>query len=177
MGNLEWTANRASQAMIDALEGDSRLVILFDANSEGNYVGVDTRTDYATQVALFERPNNENYYCSYDTATFSRNRDMPGIIISAAEVALYKASAINKGYASGDAKEAFVKRHGFFNRILLRYQFDSYIPSPYASSRGRRCYRLCRKQMGDRFKQRRSYRDTNLVELWFPSNYPSLVRN
>ncbi|HHU95754.1 MAG: SusD/RagB family nutrient-binding outer membrane lipoprotein [Bacteroidota bacterium] len=100
--------NRASQAMIDALEGDSRLVILFDANSEGNYVGVDTRTDYATQVALFERPNNENYYCSYDTATFSRNRDMPGIIISAAEVALYKASAINKGYASGDAKEAFV---------------------------------------------------------------------
>lgn len=101
--------NRAPQAMVKALEGDSRMEILFDANSEGNYVGVDPQTDYATQQSLFDRSNKEVYYSSYDTATFSRNRNMPGIILSAAEVALYKANAINKGYATGDAKASFVK--------------------------------------------------------------------
>lgn len=97
--------NRASKAMVDALQGDSRMDIMFDKNKDGNYVGVDPHTDYATQDKEF---TTGTYYCAYDSATFSRNAKMPGIIMSAAEVALHKANAYNKGYATGDASTAFV---------------------------------------------------------------------
>ena len=97
--------NRASKAMVDALQGDSRLEIMFDKNKDGNYVGVDTHTDFATQSTLFE---SGTHYSAYDSATFSRNLKLPGIIVSAAEVALHKANAYNKGYATGDAKAAFI---------------------------------------------------------------------
>lgn len=115
--------NRASHAMVTALEGDSRMEILFDTNSQGNYVGVDPQMDYATQLSFFEKNNKEVYYSAYDTATFSRNRKLPGIILSAAEVALYKANAINKGYASGNAKESFVK--GMVLSTEFYYQVNS----------------------------------------------------
>ncbi|HNX89463.1 MAG TPA: SusD/RagB family nutrient-binding outer membrane lipoprotein [Paludibacteraceae bacterium] len=98
--------NRASKAMVDALQGDARMDILFDKNKGGNYVGVDTHTDFATQSTLFE---SGTHYSAYDSATFSRNKKLEGIIISAAEVALHKSNAFSKGYATGDAKTAFVK--------------------------------------------------------------------
>lgn len=98
--------NRASQPMIDALKDDPRIDVIFDKNADGNYVGVDPHTDYPTQQELFD---TGTYYCAYDTATFSRNKDLPGIIISAAEVSLLKANAYHNGYATGNAKDAFVK--------------------------------------------------------------------
>lgn len=104
-----WTGqlNRASKAMVDALSGDPRIDVIFDKNGSGNYVGVDPTTDFATQSSRFDAGN---YYSSYDSATFSRNKNLPGIIISAAEVAFYKANAYNKAYATGgDAKAAFIK--------------------------------------------------------------------
>jgi hypothetical protein len=110
--------NRASKAMVDALQGDARMEVLFDKNYQGNYVGVDTHIDYATQFKLFYPSDPKQiYYCAYDTATFSRNQKLPGIIISAAEVAFNKANAYNKGYATGDAKA------GFVNGIKLSTEF------------------------------------------------------
>jgi len=115
--------NRASQAMVDALLGDARIDVIFDKNSAGNYVGVDTHTDYATQSSYFERPRTENYYCSLDSATFNRNRKLPGMIISAAEVAFNKANAYSKGYATGDAKTAFV--NGIIFSTQYYYQINA----------------------------------------------------
>lgn len=111
-----WTGqlNRASKAMVDALNNDPRIDVIFDKNASGNYVGVDPSTDYATQDLYF---NAGNYYSSYDSATFSRNTSLPGIIISAAEVALCKANAYNKGYADGDAQTEFI------NGIKLSTEF------------------------------------------------------
>lgn len=100
--------NRASQAMIDALNGDPRLEIMFDENSAGNYVGIDPQTSYEVQLPLFEKKNKENYYCAYDSATFSRNRLLPGIMMDAAEVSFIKAEAFQRNITAGDAKQAFI---------------------------------------------------------------------
>jgi len=98
--------NRASDAMVQAMTGDPRIDVFFDANGEGNYQGVDLSTPYADQYALFYE--NRSYYSAYDSATFSRNRLVPGVTVSAAEVSLAKAEAYQRGLASGDAKAAFV---------------------------------------------------------------------
>jgi len=80
--------------------------IFFDTNAEGNYQGVDMTTPYPEQSILFSRGT---YYSAYDSATFSRNRLIPGITVSAAEVSFAKAEAYRRGLATGDAKAAFVK--------------------------------------------------------------------
>jgi hypothetical protein len=101
--------NRASQAMVDALQGDPRLEIIYDPNADGEYVGIDTHEDETTQNNLMERPTEEGgiYYSAIDTATFSRNAQFPGLLITAAEVSFIKAEAFQKGYAQGSAQEAF----------------------------------------------------------------------
>ena len=103
-----WTGqfNRASDAMVKAMEGDPRLDVIFDKNGEGNYQGVDMNTSYPEQSRLFDRGN---YYSSYDSATFSRNRLIPGMTVSASEVSFAKAEAYQRGLTSGDAKAAFMK--------------------------------------------------------------------
>jgi len=103
-----WTGqfNRASDAMVKAMDGDPRIDIIFDKNGEGNYQGIDMNTPLPEQTLLFERGN---YYSAYDTATFSRNRLVPGITVSASEVSFAKAEAFQRGLATGDAKAAFVK--------------------------------------------------------------------
>lgn len=130
--------NRAPKAMVDALWNDPRIDVIFDKNSEGNYVGVDTHTDYATQNSYFERPAAQVYYSAYDSATFSRNKKLPGIIISAAEVAFSKANAFQKGYASGDAKAAFVEGVAlsteFYYQINALSTFRPALPAPGAAS-------------------------------------------
>lgn len=98
--------NRASQAMVDALNGDPRISVMFDKNKSGNYVGMDTHTDYTTQNTQL---SSGTYYSAYDSATYSRNSKLPANILSAAEVAFDKANAYNKGYATGDAKAAFIQ--------------------------------------------------------------------
>lgn len=101
--------NRASQAMIDALQGDARMPVFFDVNAKGEYIGIDTHDDYSKQDNLINKSNKEHYYCAYDSATFSRNKKLPGNIITSAEVSFLKAEAYQKGYASGDARAAFIK--------------------------------------------------------------------
>jgi len=102
--------NRASKAMIDALNGDPRLPILFDTNSEGQYVGIDPLMSSTTQSDLFNRPLNQggNYFSAVDSATFSRNNMFPGIIVTAAEIDFIKAEAIQRWGVSGNVQEAFI---------------------------------------------------------------------
>ena len=103
-----WTGqfNRASDAMVKAMEGDPRIDVIFDKNEEGNYQGIDMNTPLLEQSILFERGT---YYSAYDSATFSRNRLIPGLTVSASEVSFAKAEAYQRGLAQGDAKAAFVK--------------------------------------------------------------------
>jgi hypothetical protein len=115
--------NRASQAMIDALQDDSRMQVFFDANSAGNYVGIDTHDESSVQEPLFSLANSKNYYCAYDSATFSRNIYLPGNIITAAEVSFLKAEAYQKGYATGDAEAAFVE--GLLQSTKMYYSFNA----------------------------------------------------
>jgi len=89
------------------MESDPRMDVIFDKNGEGNYQGVDLTTPYAEQYSLFYE--KKDYYSSFDSATFSRNRLIPGITVSASEVSFAKAEAYQRGLASGDAKAAFVK--------------------------------------------------------------------
>jgi hypothetical protein len=102
--------NKAPQAMVDALKGDPRMPVIFDANSKGDYVGIDTHDDYNKQDSLIQKANSENYYCAYDSATFSRNQYLPGNIITSAEVSFLRAEAFQKGYAvGGSARDEFIK--------------------------------------------------------------------
>lgn len=102
----EGAYNRVSKYFVDALEDDPRLPILADENGEGNYIGIDMQTPLDEQNKLFDR---KDYYSSYDSATFSRNRLLPGVMTSAAEVAFSKAEAYQKGYVPGDAKAEFIR--------------------------------------------------------------------
>ena len=99
--------NRASDVMVKAMIDDPRIDVIFDKNGDDNYQGVDMTTPYAEQYSLFYE--KKDFYCSYDSATFSRNRLIPGVTVSAAEVSFAKAEAFQRGLASGDAKAAFIK--------------------------------------------------------------------
>ena len=99
--------NRASDVMVKAMAGDPRIDVFFDKNGEGNYQGVDMDTPYDVQYSLFYE--NRAYYSAFDSATFSRNRLIPGITVSAAEVSFAKAEVYQRGLASGNAKAAFVR--------------------------------------------------------------------
>ncbi|MDR1556606.1 MAG: SusD/RagB family nutrient-binding outer membrane lipoprotein [Tannerellaceae bacterium] len=117
--------NRASQAMINALNGDPRLEIIYEPNSAGEYVGLDTHDDENTQQTLFDRlePDGGNYYSAIDTGTFSRNAQYPGILMTASEVSFIRAEACQKGYAQGDVREAFEK--GVCQSVELYYSLNS----------------------------------------------------
>jgi len=99
--------NRASDAMVKAMAGDPRIDVFFDKNGGGNYQGVDMAAPYDEQYSLFYE--NRYFYSAFDSATFSRNRLIPGVTVSAAEVSFAKAEAYQRGLSSGDAKAAFVK--------------------------------------------------------------------
>ncbi len=117
--------NRCSKIFVDALDGDPRLEIILEKNSDGIYVGVDPLMDGPAQEKLFNRPLAEggNYFSAVDTATFSRNNKFPGLIITAAEVDFIRAEAIQKWGVNGSAEEAFKK--GVKNSIELYYYLNS----------------------------------------------------
>ncbi|MDR1939116.1 MAG: SusD/RagB family nutrient-binding outer membrane lipoprotein [Tannerellaceae bacterium] len=128
VGGLEsWSGavNRASKMMLDALKEDPRLPVIYDPNAENLYTGLDPRDPETQQRKLFERPASEggNYYSAMDTATFSRNYDFPGILMTAAEVSFIQAEAFLKGYASGNAQEAFEK--GVKESVEFYYELNS----------------------------------------------------
>ncbi len=126
-GFESWTGqcNRASKALVDALTGDPRLVINFDTNADGDYVGIDPLMDASQQQDLFSRPIEQggNYFSSVDTSTFSRNPLFPGIIITVSEIDFIRAEAIQKWGLSGNAQESF--EAGVAHSIDFYYYLNS----------------------------------------------------
>lgn len=83
---------------------DPRLQVLFSKNNEGKYVGVNEDWNENVQSDSI----GKNYFSRIDSATFGRNDQFPGIIVTAAEVSFMKAEAIERwGIGSGTAKDSY----------------------------------------------------------------------
>lgn len=115
------TQNYAPKAMCDFMNAnnDPRKVVFFDPNKNGDYLGIDPMANSATQEDFV----NNALVARWDTATFSRNNYVPGLLVTAAEVSFIKAEAYLKGWASGDAKAAY--ETGVTQSIGLFYYINS----------------------------------------------------
>jgi hypothetical protein len=115
------TQNYAPKAMCDFMNSnnDPRLPVFFDPNKNGEYLGIDPMANSATQEAFV----NNALVARYDSATFSRNDNVPGLLITAAEISFIKAEAFSKGWATGDAKVAY--EAGVTQSIQLFYYINS----------------------------------------------------
>jgi len=115
------TQNYAPKAMCDFMNAnnDPRIVVFFDPNKNGDYLGIDPMANSATQEAFV----NDALVARWDTATFSRNNFVPGLLVTAAEVSFIKAEAITKGWTAGDAKAAY--ETGVTQSIGLYYYINS----------------------------------------------------
>lgn len=109
------TYNRMSGFMQRALNAntdnpDPRLEVLYDANWDNQYIGLDPTESAADQEAnmAISTHGTAKYYAALDTSTFTRNPGFPGIWMTAAEVAFMKAEAYANNWASGDAKAAYI---------------------------------------------------------------------
>lgn len=115
--------SRASQAMLDVLtkavagENDPRLPIMYSKNAAGNYKGLSTYETYAEQEVNTAKPEAERVYSRIDSTTVIYNTEFLHPIVTAAEVDFLKAEAYQKGWATGNAKQAFI------NGILHSTQF------------------------------------------------------
>jgi hypothetical protein len=87
--------------MVD--NSDPRLVITFDPNKDGDYVGLNPSENATVQ----NQKLTDRLISRYDTASFTQNNYFPGFIFTAAEVSFIKAEAIQRGFATGDAKAAY----------------------------------------------------------------------
>ena len=107
--------SRASQAMLDVLctanslgENDPRLPIMYSKNSLGEYKGLSTSESYADQQTNTSLPESQRVYSRIDSTTVIFNKNLRSPIIMAAEVDFMRAEAYQKGWATGDAKQAYV---------------------------------------------------------------------
>jgi hypothetical protein len=82
---------------------DPRLPVIFDANKNGEYIGMDPLDNESVQ----NQKLIDGLVSRYDTSTFTRNNFFPGFVISAAEVSFIKAEAYQRGMATGNAKAAY----------------------------------------------------------------------
>jgi hypothetical protein len=110
------TYSNASQAMLDALtkavagENDPRLPILYSKNAAGEYKGLDPENEtYAQQYDNAQQPSDKRVYSRIDSTTVGYNTEFISPIITASEVAFLKAEAYQNAWASGNAKEEFIK--------------------------------------------------------------------
>jgi hypothetical protein len=87
--------------MVD--NSDPRLAITFDQNKNGEYVGLNPMENASVQ----NQKLSDKLVSRYDTSSFTRNTRFPGFIMTAAEVSFIKAEAIQRGFATGDAKAAY----------------------------------------------------------------------
>jgi len=115
--------SRASQAMLDALtlavpgEYDPRLPVMYSMNAAGLYKGLSTYETYAEQETNTAQPEAQRVYSRIDSTTVMYNTSFISPILTPAEVDFLKAEAYQNGWASGDAKAAFI------NGILHSAQF------------------------------------------------------
>lgn len=104
----------ANQKIIDAMqiagENDPRLPVIYVPNEAGDYFG-----EYITETTEEQNEHNtyngyeDRYYAGLNGATFTYNNLLQSPVFSAAEAYFLLAEAFQQGYASGNAKDAFVK--------------------------------------------------------------------
>ena len=115
--------SRASQAMLDVLTlsvpgvYDPRLPIMYSKNAAGGYKGLSTHETLADQDTNTALPEAQRVYSRIDSTTVMYNTSLMSPILMPAEIDFLKAEAYQNGWASGDAKAAFV------NGILHSTQF------------------------------------------------------
>lgn len=125
--------SRASQAMLDALtkavsgENDPRLPIMYSKNAAGEYKGLSTHETYAEQEVNTAKPESERVYSRIDSTTVMYNTQFISPIFTAAEVDFLKAEVYQKGWASGDAKAAFVD--GILHSAQFYFEENAISPS------------------------------------------------
>lgn len=104
----------ASQAMIDAMKvtgkDDPRLKVIYNPNGKGEYVGKhvdESSADQAKYDAITKW--EDRHYATLDSVTFISNGLMENPVFTPAENWFLLAEAYQQNYASGNAKDAFVK--------------------------------------------------------------------
>lgn len=107
--------SRASQPMLNVLltestlgQNDPRLPIMYSKNAAGQYKGLSTTDSYADQQTNINYSESQRVYSRIDSTTVIRNVNLISPIMMPAEVHFLRAEAFQKGWASGDAKQAFV---------------------------------------------------------------------
>jgi hypothetical protein len=126
----DWTFCRlASQAMIDRMQDDPRLVILYDTvinpfpDRTSRYAGTDMNETYPDQE---NNVTNNRYSLIRRGAPFWESKTFDAVIVTAAEISFIKAEACQKGWVPGksaaDAREAFLK--GVIQSVSLYYDYE-----------------------------------------------------
>ena len=129
--------NVASQPMIDAMQKaggyDPRLQVMYVKNKDGEYVGTNRtetnqfQTEHGSGFNGFGNLSwEERYYSHLDSATFTDNRLFVSPVITAAEVQFLLAEAYQRGWASGNAQQAFVK--GVVESTKFYYRLNNTYP-------------------------------------------------
>jgi len=118
-----WYANFGSKPMIDAMVAttDPRLPILFEKGekSAGKYIGLDQSLGENEQSNL-ARGGTLSFYNRH---TLSRNKYLPGILISASQVNFLLAEYYNKKGNDAEAKKAF--ENGLRESVNLYYDIST----------------------------------------------------
>lgn len=107
-GIIGWGNNdRANKGMIDTLEnnGDPRLRAIFQPGvlSAPNYIGLDPTLDPSAQAVYFAKDT----LARYNFSSISKNRKLPGILITAAETQLLLSEYYLKANNDAAAKTAY----------------------------------------------------------------------
>jgi hypothetical protein len=125
-GITDWTTcSLASKPMVDALTGDPRLALIYDAvrpvragetgtsPNAGKFVGVDTHdSETVTNDIMSGKNTGGANICQYslvNETSFKDNRNIVGFVVTPSEIGFYRAEAIKRGLIDGDAKAEFVK--------------------------------------------------------------------
>lgn len=126
--------SRASQEMLNLLhtettlgEDDPRLPIMYSMNAQGQYRGLSTDESYANQQTNINLSEAQRVYSRIDSTTVIFNRNFKSPIVTAAEVDFLKAEAYQKGWATGNAEEAFID--GMLHSTQFYFDLNDVSPS------------------------------------------------
>jgi hypothetical protein len=130
---LSWYINTAGKKMIDHMNAnaDPRRSLLFEPgeNANGQYVGIDPMATNSAQTAQA----NAGLVATYHRYTLSRNKFLPGVLISASQMNLIKAEFYLRSGNLQTAKTAYetaIRQSVEFYNSLLALSNASGIPAP-----------------------------------------------
>ncbi|TWW00943.1 SusD/RagB family nutrient-binding outer membrane lipoprotein [Chitinophaga pinensis] len=119
---------------IQEANGDPRLRVMWDEDDENGYKG------FPWNGTVGDIENSKRLYAVFDTATFTYNDNIPGVIMTAAEVSFLKAEAFERfggGDASVEYNNGIRQSIGFYYSInkgaIKRQGQDNFSREPLAS--------------------------------------------